>query len=91
MTGTDFLLGRGAGVYINQEGNNKVTLGWPNPRWVPVGRGLMGNGLGTKSSRASPPSIEVLHLPGEEARPWLGGVNRDSRKDGKTHQSQGRS
>lgn len=45
MTGTDFLLGRGAGVYINQEANNKVTLGWPVPR-VPVGCGLMGKGMG---------------------------------------------
>lgn len=31
MTGTDFLLGRGAGIYINQEGNKKVTLRWLNP------------------------------------------------------------
>ena len=31
MTGTDFLLGRGAGIYINQEGNNEVTLRWLNP------------------------------------------------------------
>lgn len=43
MTGTDFLLGRGAGVYINQEGNNEVTLGWPNPRGVAVGWGLVEN------------------------------------------------
>lgn len=44
MTGTDFLLGCGAGVYINQEGNNKVTLGWPNPLGYVLARVWWGMG-----------------------------------------------
>lgn len=40
--------------------------------------------------RPSPPSTEVLCLPGQLVRPWLGGVNRHPRRGGETHESQGR-
>lgn len=85
MTGTDFLLGRGAGVYINQEGRSKVTLGSPNPCgscWP----GSDGPWAGYKLFE----DISTQHRGPLYA--WgRGEAIVGCRRDGKTHQSQGRS